>query len=1358
MRFDGDKTMWRKPRLAFLSSILLALSPLAAAGADWPMWRCNAQRSAASPQELAASLYPLWQRELPPLEPAWPNDRRLQFDGVYQPVVMGKTLYYGSSRNDALVALDTETGNERWRFYADGPIRFAPATGKGKVYFTSDDGFLYCLNGADGKLLWKVQGGPAKRVLIGNERVISAWPARGGPALLDGVVYFAAGIWPFMGVFIHAVDAETGKVVWTNSDSHSIYSMVDHNFHDYVGVSPQGYCVAVEDKLIVPCGRSWPAAFNRKTGKLLYFQQGQKLRDSLGKNWHQRSWREGSWHVLANSRYIFNTLNHRGRNYQWSCGGGNWGGILSLASGALIEMTDRTNLVPELVLTRDALYGACGNVRAYRNTALQKTERVTWRGTGLAVQADGAVIPVTQATATHVERQTKRIPKIPDVVGIRQGWHRTLIKLDIGKVPQSPKQVLAALKPKWVRSSGKPARVTCHRMLRDWHQEATWKRPFPDKPETWDGLRPDKDYQREPFAVMHAPVTLRNKVYGIKGFADALANWKNGSWKNYGFVMILKGGAEQINLDMPKGARQKIATATGFMLPDLWSCDTRADILIKAGPRLYAGAPGEVKAIDIPERGGAPRVSWQAKINGTPRSLLAADGKLFAVTREGNIYCFGPRKGPQKTWPIDKARASAPPETSSMQAAEILKTTGVAEGYCLVLGIDDDRFVEQLVRGSKLHVIAVDKDAGKVAALRRHLDRAGLYGTRAAAFAADPASMDFAPYMAALIVAKDISAIGFHRRPSPGKLFDALRPYGGILCVRTPESRQEPFGLWVARAKTPNLKVSRAGEYAMVTRPGSLPGAGAWTHEYCDSARTLCSTDKLVKPPFGILWFGGPSENLCSRPFFTPRYYPAVQVIGGRFYVQSLRTLSALDVYTGRLLWQFPLPDPKEVFPVYHIRLPGYTCVSASDSIYIACGEVCKKLDPASGNKVGEFELPGKGRSGEKPYWGQMLAWKDLLIVTSAIPNRFWDKGYASVRKEDLTARELDRLTDWVDAMRKTGNIKKQKGESTEAMYNRVMARMLEGGALPNSFPPELRKALAKARKLSIETNDRLVVMDRITGRVLWTRDAVLGFTQIDNRLGNPRLGAVAAGNGKVFCLDSLHESRIRMLQRRGKHSDLKPAALALDVRTGKTLWTSSHNLLGKRWIAYSTRHDVVLVGTHGNIQAFKGADGTPLWAKNTPGNTFGRPSIIHDDVVITMFLQGDLSGRSLYTGTDTMHRAWKMLDLRTGKDRGEFRAAGAYCGFASASENLIPLRATSVAYYDFETSRVTNLPGFRGACSNNLIPADGVICAPMLAWHCMCNYPIATSLTLVHTPEADKWAKLPVQRERFKEVPAKKK
>ena len=48
-------------------------------------------------------------------------------------------------------------------------------------------------------------------MVLGNGRMISLWPVRGGPVLQGDVLYFAAGIWPSEGIFIHAIDPVGGK-------------------------------------------------------------------------------------------------------------------------------------------------------------------------------------------------------------------------------------------------------------------------------------------------------------------------------------------------------------------------------------------------------------------------------------------------------------------------------------------------------------------------------------------------------------------------------------------------------------------------------------------------------------------------------------------------------------------------------------------------------------------------------------------------------------------------------------------------------------------------------------------------------------------------------------------------------------------------------------------------------------------------------------------------------------------------------------------------------------------------------------------------------------------------------------------
>lgn len=257
-------------RLFFLLVSLVASSPVQAA--DWPQWRCDAARTGSSQQVVEVlDLRLQWTRELGALEPAY-RDARLQFDRGYEPVVLGGRMFVGSSRDDSLIALDTATGRLLWRFISDGPIRFAPVAWEGKVYFGSDDGHLYCLDAGDGSLRWKFRAAPSERKLLGNRRLISTWPVRGGPVLRDGRIYFAAGVWSFEGVFVYALDAESGELLWLNDDCGYIYGLHPHNAVAFGGLAPQGYLLINGDELVVPSSSAYPARFNLETGELIDFQ------------------------------------------------------------------------------------------------------------------------------------------------------------------------------------------------------------------------------------------------------------------------------------------------------------------------------------------------------------------------------------------------------------------------------------------------------------------------------------------------------------------------------------------------------------------------------------------------------------------------------------------------------------------------------------------------------------------------------------------------------------------------------------------------------------------------------------------------------------------------------------------------------------------------------------------------------------------------------------------------------------------------------------------------------------------------------------------------------------------------------
>ncbi|MBT3290522.1 MAG: PQQ-binding-like beta-propeller repeat protein [Victivallales bacterium] len=279
-------------RLLASCMCLACVLPLSVIG-GWATYRGNGARSGYTAEALAQNLSADWVYRAPPPCPAWPSvDSRATFDRAYHVAVAEGGVFFGSSATGVALALDLATGQERWSFVTGGPIRLAPAVADGRVYVASDDGFLYCLSAAaqgkaDGAgrptLHWSVRGGPTESLVLGNDRVISRWPLRGGPVVHQGTVYFGAGIWPSEGVYVHALDALTGKRRWRNGESGSLRMPQPHpGAFAASGVSARGYLAVDDERLFVPSGRSVPAALERATGKLLYFHLGERVNVKTG--------------------------------------------------------------------------------------------------------------------------------------------------------------------------------------------------------------------------------------------------------------------------------------------------------------------------------------------------------------------------------------------------------------------------------------------------------------------------------------------------------------------------------------------------------------------------------------------------------------------------------------------------------------------------------------------------------------------------------------------------------------------------------------------------------------------------------------------------------------------------------------------------------------------------------------------------------------------------------------------------------------------------------------------------------------------------------------------------------------------
>jgi outer membrane protein assembly factor BamB len=1082
--------------------------------------------------------------------------------------------------HDSMTAYDTRTGEELWRFVTGGPVRFAGVAFGDSICFGSDDGWLYYLEATTGKLRWKRRGGPARdRYVIGNGRLVSTWSVRGAPVLHDGKIYFAAGIWPFMGVFIHCLDARTGEVVWTNSGTGSRYTVQQHSSPAFAGVAPQGYLAATEDLLLVPGGRTVPAALDRRTGELRYFHLSSR---ALGKA-------AGGYDVSA-------------RGDTFSVGG-----------------------------------------------------RYSYR-------------------------------------------------------------------------------------LRDGE--------------------------------------------AIKGEAPP----------PYG--------------RLPDAARERVLA--------------------------------EVGEKDKP---------WRA---------IFADDRLFVTTRAGRLLCFGrPGTG---TRARRHTAPAARPRAPSARARGVLGAAVAKDGWCLVLGLGDGELALDLA-ASGLDVVALDPDAKRVDEFRRRAIASGIHGRKVSALAANPASLP--PYFASLVTVGDASVAKGNEDAFVRNAFRALRPYGGALVVSRVDAGRLGLDRRASALKLPGAEVKKAGALTVLRRPRPLAGAGSWTHQNADASNSLVSTDDLVRPPLGLLWFGGPSNDEVL-----PRHGhgPAPQVAGGRILIEGRNMLRALDVYTGRLLWQRRFADLGRYYDNtgHHpgANEIGGNYVSLTDGVYVKMPRACLRLDPATGETLKEYSLPARA-DGAPARWGFIVATGDLLIAAVSpvtVPDKkggakggdgakqplgdltpivkqgetwrylagshpdgpwtrvafrddAWRSGAAGFGYGDgddrtvlddmrgkytvvyarktftaperakvdglyLVARYDDAFIAYLNGkevvragvgkgsgrgasrikgheagrdfqrfeirggaalLRKGRNVIAVKGHnagstSSDFTLDPYLAYAVKPGA-PKEAPPEPagKPDLGIARALIgvdySSASRSLVAMERSSGRVLWSRDAAYSF----------RHNAVVAGKGRIFCIDGMSAPKMAALRWSGVVPRTKPTLYALDARTGRVTWRADGDAFGT-WLAYSEEHDVLVqAGKPGRdnakdesrdrIAAFRGADGRKLWERN---GKYEGPVILWRDRAIT---------------NDGL-----ALDLRTGKEvtrthpmsgeRVSWRWRRMYgCNHAVASRHMLLFRSAAAGYYDLTGDGGTgNFGGFKSGCTTNLIAADGVLAAPEYTRTCGCSYQNQTSLAMVHDPSVETW------------------
>ena len=170
-------------------------------GQDWPMYRHDPTRSGAITVKIPQRIEPAWTTKLG--------------GKLTPPIAAGGQVFTASVDTHAVYALDQKTGKENWRHSTSGRIDSPPAFWKGRIYFGSADGSVYCLDADDGRLVWRFQAAPDTRQLVVRQQLESVWPVHGSVLIENDTLYCLAGRSIFLdgGIHFYQINPKTGELL-----------------------------------------------------------------------------------------------------------------------------------------------------------------------------------------------------------------------------------------------------------------------------------------------------------------------------------------------------------------------------------------------------------------------------------------------------------------------------------------------------------------------------------------------------------------------------------------------------------------------------------------------------------------------------------------------------------------------------------------------------------------------------------------------------------------------------------------------------------------------------------------------------------------------------------------------------------------------------------------------------------------------------------------------------------------------------------------------------------------------------------------------------------------------------------------
>ena len=712
----------------------------------------------------------------------------------------------------------------------------------------------------------------------------------------------------------------------------------------------------------------------------------------------------------------------------------------------------------------------------------------------------------------------------------------------------------------------------------------------------------------------------------------------------------------------------------------LWESEFAAtNDLIKAGDCLYAADSTGITAIRITDN--KPQKIWNVQTEQNIERLVAANGKLIAVSDKGDILVYGES---QVSSVAITDRSEVKILNRSEEAEQIISSTGVKDGYGVIFGTKNADLLEGLISGTTMSLIAFDSDSLRISSLRNYFDRLGVKADRLCFLYMDKDFPLLPKYFSSLTIINDPDYLKDFDRDIVKTIFESARPYDGKIWIKTNNRQQKKLTALLNEINLYGAQYTMAKGHSLVSRNGALEGADSWTHNYGDIANTIKSDDKRVKAPLGILWFGG-NSNMDVLP--RHGHGPGEQVIDGRLIIEGMNSISARDVYTGRVLWEREFEKLMD------------------DNWMIYYDETYDEENPLS-TKYNQEHLPGANARGTN------------FVVTSE---------YVYVIESNMCHLIDIRTGELVKSFNTGDPLTQRLGYI--GVFNNYLILGNEFADFPEIRDPDEKVENRKFTDYDLTASRELVIMDRFSGERLWSIKANQGFIH----------NSIICGGEMLFCLDKLPQNLETKLKRRGEPPPAGSRLLYIDIKTGKIVNEEKKDIFGT-WLGYSAEYNYLLQATRPSRDMLTGENGNRMivydittrekvWDKPVK---YANPPILHGDKIYT---EGE--GFSLLTGEPLVEE-----DPLTGEERkwGYKREYG--CGFVVASEHLLTFRSASAGFVNLDLFDGTgSLGGWKSSCSANLIVADGVLNSPDYTRTCQCPYQNQTSLALINMPWMTYWA-----------------